>query len=381
MIRVALVIIAIVLGTAACTSASTGTASLDAVPVPAISHWQIEPGQFISLRYGQKGAQFVALSDMSTGALVRDLLPATAANGMQVTGLALDHADDLWITYSKGPSIGGPAISSGPAIPEPDTCANQVDVVQAGTGRVTVALRTSDNVLIWAAQPSPDGRELAYRESACTAYQDTYLRIDNLFSKQQWSIGQGLPDCHLLAGVAWSTNGRTLLADYGPASQPYSYGSGSDTCAEWWAGRLVRVNAGTAQRGLAGTTTLAAPGCQIDAVAGTAGGGALAVEGCGGAPDFTSGQVSLLVIGADGHLDRRLTLGACVDGAGIAVNQAGTAALVSAYFTCAPSGQATKAWEYHAGTLRLVLSEPGNGGSPIMAAWRSLTGAGWSWIV
>ena len=364
MVRAVLVILVIVLGTAACTSASAGTASLDAVPVTAISHWQVGPGQFVSLRQGH-----VALSDLSTGALVRDVLPASTASGLQVTGLALDHKGDLWITYSKGPSIGGPAVSAGPAVPKPGTCANQVDVVQAGTGRVTVALRTSDNVLIWAAQPSPDGRELAYRESACTAYQDTYLRIDDLFSEQQWSIGQGLPDCHLLAGVAWSTNGRTLLADYGPASQPYSYGSGSGACAQWWAGRLVQVKAGTAQRGLAGPTVLAGSGCQIDAAGGTKGGGALAVEGCGGAPDFTGGQVSLLVIGADGHLDRRLPLGVCVNGAGIAMNRDGTAALVSAYLYCNPPGHpgpVTKLWEFSGGTLRPVVSTPSR---LTMAAW------------
>ena len=367
MVRMTLVIIAAALSVAACASASTGTASLDARPVTAVPHWDVGPDQFVSLRYGTKGNQFIALSDVSAGALVRDVLPATAANGMQVTGLALDHAGDLWITYSKGPSYAGPAISSGPAIPRPHTCANQVDVVHTGTGRVTVALRTGDNVLIWGAQPSPDGRELVYRESACTAYEDSYLEIKNLFSEQQWSIGQDLPECHLLAGVAWSANGRGLLADYGPASQPFRYSQATNGCTQWWAGRLVQVSASAPQRGLAGTTVLADPGCQIDAVGGTADGGALAVEGCGGGPEFDSGPVSLLVIGANGRIDRRLSLGGCADQAQIAMNQADTAALVSVYFSCAPP--TTDVWEYRDGTLRPVLRAPGNGGAISMLTW------------
>jgi hypothetical protein len=367
-IRAALVIVAAALSVAACTTANTAssTASLDPRPVTAVPRWDVGPGQFVSLRYGAKGNEFIALSDVATGALVRDVLPATAANGMRVTGLALDHAGDLWITYSKGPSYAGPAISSGPAIPRPDTCANQVDIVHTGTGRVTVALRTGDNVLIWGARPSPDGRELVYRESSCTAYEDSYLEIKSLFSEQQWSIGQDLPECHLLAEVAWSANGRGLLADYGPASQPFSYSQDTNGCTQSWAGRLVQVNASAPQRGLAGTTVLADPGCQIDAVGGTADGGALAVEGCGGAPEFDSGPVSLLVIGANGRIDRRLTLGGCADEAQIAMNQADNAALVSVYFSCAP--QTTDVWEYRDGALRPILRAPGNGGAISMLA-------------
>jgi hypothetical protein len=375
MLRSLLLAAAVVLGATACgtattaataTTASTGPAALDARPATGIPHWDAGPGQFVSVRYTAPGSGMIALSDVSTGALVRDLLPATAANGMQVTGLALDRAGNLWITYSKGPVYRGDTAGGDP---RPDSCANQVDVVQAGSGSVTVALRTSDNVLIWDAQPSPSGREIAYRESPCTGYEESYLRIKNISAQQQWSIGQGLPDCHLLSDVAWSADGRTLLADYGPASTPYSYGVNPGPCAMWWAGRLVQVSAGTAQPGLAGSTVPADSGCQIDAVGGTAGGGALAVEGCGGGPDFLTGSVSLLVIGANGRIDRRLPLGACVDGAAIAMNQAGTAALVSAYFTCSPSAQVTRLWEYRDGALRPVLSVPGDGGAVNLLAW------------
>jgi hypothetical protein len=112
---------------------------------------------------------------------------------------------------------------------------------------------------------------------------------------------------------------------------------------------------------------LAGSGCQIDAVAGPADGGALAVEACGGGPEFDSGPVSLLVIGANGRIDRRFSLGGCADEARIAMNQADTAALVSVYFSCAP--QTTDVWEYRDGALRPILRAPGNGGAISMLAW------------
>jgi hypothetical protein len=367
MIRVTLVLIAVTLSVAGCaSSANPAVASLDGSPVASISRWDVGPDQFVSLRDTASDDEVVALSDVPTGKLVRDLLPAVTASGMQVTGLAVDHAGDVWITYSKGPAYQNDTSGGDP---KPGSCANQVDVVHAGTGRVTVALRTAGNVLIWGAQPSPDGRELVYRESPCTGYEETYLSVTSLFSEQHWSIGQGLPDCHLLAGAAWSMNGKTLLTDYGPAAQPYSYGVNSGACVQWWAGRLVQVNASTAQQGLAGRTVLADPNCQIDAVSSMADGGALAVEGCGGGPEFMTGPVSLLVIGADGRIARRLPLGACADGADIAMDQAGTAALVSAYLSCG-TDHSTQLWEYRDGALRHVLGLPGDGGAMTMLAWR-----------
>jgi hypothetical protein len=79
-----------------------------ATPIPA---WQPQPDQFVSLQYaprdqqtsGPMGFLEVALGDTRTGAVIRRLLPATTSDGMQVSGLALDRAGDLWITYSKGP--------------------------------------------------------------------------------------------------------------------------------------------------------------------------------------------------------------------------------------------------------------------------------------
>jgi hypothetical protein len=141
------------------TWASAGPA---AAPVPG---WRVSPGQFVALRFAPVGQQArgpmgfleVALGDVRTGAVVRRLLPASAGGGMQVSGLALDRAGDLWIIYSKGPAYGGDVAGGDP---RPYTCANEIDEVHAGTGRVTVFLRTGDNVLISGARPSPDGTRL-----------------------------------------------------------------------------------------------------------------------------------------------------------------------------------------------------------------------------
>ena len=347
------------------------------IPHPAYAVPCVPPGQFVSLRFAPAGQQSpgpmgfleVALGDVRTGVVVRRLLPASA-DGMQVSGLALDRAGDLWVTYSKGPAYGGDVAGGDP---RPDTCANEIDEVHAGTGRVTVFLRTGDNVLLSGARPSPDGTRLVYIESACVAYYDAYLRVADLGSGRSWTIGQNLPRCHLLTSPAWSVNGRELLVGYGPPGQS-GYSGPQGTCPAWSAGRLVRLDALTGQPGLAGTTVRADPGCQITSVASDAGGGVLAIEGCGTAPEYTSGAARLPVLSASSHPVGRLSLGRCADGSELAVNQAGTGTLISVYLYCNPPGHpgpVTRLWEYRGGTLRLITSIPGDTSGARMMAWLS----------
>lgn len=357
------------------TAGTWASAEPAAAPVPG---WRVLPGQFVSLRFapasqqtqGPMGFLEVALGDVRTGAVVRRLLPASASSGMQVSGLALDRAGDLWITYSKGPAYGGDVAGGDP---RPDTCANEIDEVHAGTGRVTVFLRTGDNVLISGARPSPDGTRLVYTEAACAAYFDAHLRVTDLGSGRGWTIGQSVPRCHLLTSPAWSANGRDLLVGYDPPGQAGDSGP-QGTCPAWSAGQLVRLDALTGQPGLTGTTVRADPGCQITSVAAGTGGGMLAIEGCGTAPDYTDGPARLLVLSASAHPVRRLSLGTCTDGSDLAVSQPGTSTLISAYLYCNPPGHpgpVTRLWEYHDGTLRLITSIPGDTSGASMMSWLS----------
>lgn len=353
-------------------SAAAGPA---AAPIPG---WRVPPGLFVSLGFAPAGEQSpgpmgfleVALGDVRTGAVVRRLLPASAGSGMQVSGLALDRAGNLWITYGKGPAYGDDAAGGDP---RPDTCANEIDEVHAGTGRVTVFLRTGDNILISGARPSPDGTRLVYTESPCAAYFDAHLRVTDLTSGRSWTIGQSLPRCHLLTSPAWTADGQELLVDYGPPSQT-GYTGPPGTCPAWLAGRLVQLDARTGQPGLAGTTVRADPGCQITSVAADIDGGMLAIEGCGTAPEYLNGPARLLVMAADSHQVRRLSLGDCTDGNELAANQAGTSTLISVYLYCNPPGHpgpVTRLWEYRGGTLRLITTIPGDTSGATMMTWLS----------
>jgi hypothetical protein len=212
-----------------------------------------------------------------------------------------------------------------------------------------------------------------YTESACAAYYDAHLRVTDLGSGRSWTIGQGVPRCHLLTGPAWSANGRDLLVGYGPPGQT-GYSGPQGTCPAWSAGRLVKLDALTGQPGLAGTTVRAGPGCQITSVAGGTGGGMLAIEGRGTVPQYTDGPAWLLVLSASAYPVRRLSLGKCADGSALAVDQAGTSTLISVYLYCNPPGRpgpATRLREYHGGTLRLITSIPGDTSGARMMSWLS----------
>lgn len=140
------------------------------------------------------------------------------------------------------------------------------------------------------------------------------------------------------------------------------------------AGRILQLNAGAAQPGLAGATIRADTGCQIASVAGDADGGMLAIEACGTAPEFLDGPARLLVMAGGSHQARRFTLGQCTDGNELATDQAATSTLVSAYLYRNPPGHpgpATRLWEYHDGTLRQVTSIPGDTSGASMMAWLS----------
>lgn len=366
---------------AGCGSAPAGRAAgvpgpADSAPgATALPGGTRQPSRFISLRLVPERLQAggtvrfleVAVSDTRTGATIRRLLP-DGSHGLQVTGLARDRSGDLWITYSRGPySRGGVAGGD----PRPDSCGNMIAILHAATGRITTFLRTGDNVLISGAAPSPDGRLLAYSESGCaTGYFDSYLRVTDLGTGRSWTIGQGLPRCHLITSPSWSTDGQALIVGYAPATLP-AYTGQQGTCSVPRRERLVSLPAAAAQTGLAGRTAGADPGCQITSAAGTAGGGMLAIEACGG-NGYLSGPARLLVLDARLGLVRRITLGRCTDGNELAADLPGRSVLVSAYLYCNPPGRpgpVTRLWSYRGGVLRPITSVRGDTLGISLMAW------------
>jgi hypothetical protein len=359
----------------ACGSVAGGPAPLPRVSAAPMLGWGGQPSQFVSVRLvpgrpggsGPPGFLEVVVSDSRTGAIVRRLLPASSG-GMQVAGLSLDRSGNLWITYSRGPLYRNDTAGGDP---RPGSCGNEIAILHAATGRVTVLLRTSSSVLISGAAPSPDGRLLAYRESGCTTgFLNSYLRVTELGSGRSWTIGHGLPRCHLITDPSWSTDGGALLVGYAPAAAP-AYTGPQGTCSSPLRERLLTLNPAAPQPGMNGSSATADPGCQITSVAGIAGGGMLAIEACGG-QEYLSGPARLLVL--DPHLRqvKQIALGRCTDGNELDADPSGGSVLVSAYLYCNPPGSpgpVTRLWRYQGGRLHLITTVPGDGTGVSLMAW------------
>ncbi len=315
--------------------------------------------QFISVRPvpgNGRGQVEVAVSSATTGAIVRRLLPGSL-HGMAVAGLSLDRSGNLWITYSEGPAYRNDLAGGDP---KPHSCANEIVVLHAATRRLSVYLRTRNDVVISGAAISPDGQMLAYGESGCaTGYFNSYLRIASVRTRQSWTIGASLARCHWITDPAWTLDSRALVVGYA-AHAGRAYTGPRGTCGGIGRERLVKLPP-AAQPGLAGRSAGAARGCDIASVAPAAAGGLLAVEACG-AQDQTLGPARLLVFGDDLRPRRQITLGRCADGSDLSTAQTGSSVLISAYLFCNPPGKPgplTRLWDYSHGRLRLLTSVPG----------------------
>jgi hypothetical protein len=330
-----------------------------------------QSAEFISLRLAPKslrdnkpeGFEEVAVSNVRTGGIVRRLLPADR-DGMSVDGLSLDRSGDLWITYSKGPFYRNDTESGDP---KPDSCANEIAILHARTGRLSVFLRTGNNVLISGAAVSPDGALLAYDEGGCTNG-SSYLRITDMRTRHSWTIGRSLGRCDEITDPSWTVDGRALLVGYAaPLTRAVT---GPGLCPGVAPERLVELNP-AAQSGMNGRSFSAGRGCEIRSVAGTAGGGMLAAEACGGS-DYISGAARLVVIDARFRLVGRLALGRCTDGNALSTNHSGRGALISAYLYCDPPGTpgpVTRLWSYAGGKLHLLTSIPGGTLTVSLMTW------------
>jgi hypothetical protein len=326
------------------TSLLTGSVLAGGVPARfvALANWPLRPG--------------IVLFDSSTGAIVRRLLPATR-DGMSVTGLSVAGSGTLWITYSRGPELRAPGTVGG--FPKPDSCANEIVIWHASTGHASVYLRTGDNVLISGATLSPDGRRLAYLESGCaTGYFNSYLRVTNIASGRNWTIGEQIPRCHLI-DPAWSADSKELVVAYAPPAVAH-YRGPQGTCDASLREELVMVNATAAQPGLRGSTVSAQAHCEITSATGLAGGRVLAIEACG-SQMYLQGAARLLLYDRQSRLVRQYALGRCTGANDLSTDTSGTASLVSAYLYCSSPGNrppVTRLWSYAGAVLRPIARLP-----------------------
>ena len=337
------------------------------------------PRDFVALE-GTLGARVpepagagLYLGSAATGAIAaRRLIPAVD-DGMRADGATVGRDGTVWVTYSKGPVIVPDGF--GPTIFKPDTCGNEVVEwnLQGSTPRATVYQRSADDVLLGQAVPSPDGQLLAYAEQPCNINgTGVYLRVTDVSSKRSWTIGQRLPGCHILTAPAWSADGTQLLEGYAAANLPYN--AGPDSCTGPQTERLLRLAALAPQPGAAGQVTSPDGNCQVESVAGLAGGGALVLEQCGRSQDATRNFAALLVVGADGRHQQTIRFGRCSGGSELAGDSSGGSVLVTGGTDCDPtSARATVTgdlWDFYGGRLRLVAATPEPAGREFPAiAW------------
>lgn len=300
----------------------------------------------------------VDLADAATGRDLGRLLPVTWA-GMRAQGVSVDRGGDVWVTYSTGPRRGSPGLS----FPKPHTCGNEIVRLSAhGAPRESVYLRTGDDVLIGQAVPSPDGRLLAYTGQGCTDGRNgLYLRVTDLRTGKSWTIGRGLPGCHVLTTPAWSADSRQLIEGYAAANPPYNLGP--NACNGPGTERLLRLGARLPQPGAAGQVSSPGGNCQVTAAAGLPGGGALALEDCGRSQDYSKDFAALLPFGADGRPGPQVPLGRCTAPGHLTADQSSGDVLLSARVDCDPtsirSPVSTQLWTYSGGRARLAATTQG----------------------
>lgn len=302
---------------------------------------------------------FLAVASAQDGSVLR-VLHSLPWDHMNVSGTALGPDNSIWVTLNRGPTYTSNVAGGAPA---PDSCASEVIKVDPYDGKTVVVLRGNDNELISEATPSPKGRLLAYLQSGCaTEYFDWWLTVKDLSTGGSWEIGAGLPRCHVLAFPGWTADSRHLVLTYGQASASF-YSGAEGTCSPPDPSMMAVIPATKQARELpSGTITATADaGCEISAAVPTASGYA-AMEHCGSL--FISGPVRLLRFADSMQEVSSIDLGACEDGADLAVDRSGQDVIGSAYLFCnRPGNQAplTSVWMFTSTTqgYKHVLSLQG----------------------
>ncbi len=307
------------------------------------------PATFVSERsQPDQSHSALAVSSAAGGRLLRRL-HALPWNGMDLSSTAVDAAGHVWVTLNKGPACTSDVAGCGP---KPHSCASQVLELGPGPSAIRTVLRGSDDELISQAQPSPDGRRLAYVHSGCArSYLVSDLRVRDLASGRTLVIGSALAPCHLLATPRWTLDGTHLAVVYG-AAQPVSglddrpsSQLGFGQCNEWNPAGVTVVDAGHGQPGLVGATTAPVPGCEVAAATPTRTGLAL-VEQCGWPTTAASAdhRVLLVQVGPGPTGTSTIQIGTCGDGAQISADPGGSHLLVSSYQYCTPGSVPPTTW-------------------------------------
>ena len=214
---------------------------------------------------------------------------------MRVNGTAVDKAGWVWVTLANGPKCTNDTFNCGAV---PGSCTGQVLRLDPKTGKAMTMVMASPDELISDAQPSPNGRYLAYLDRSCTAPSTEYLRVRDLHTRRSWTIGKGLPPCTTFGSIAWSANGSDLAVEYGPACQAQP-------------NELAVVPALRPAAGLPGRRVQMDSDCQADAVAATRTGYA-AVEACGAQLGYRTGPGSLLLFNSKLKVTSRASVGSCL---------------------------------------------------------------------
>jgi hypothetical protein len=337
---VALVAAAAVLSGAAAGCSSRGRTPPEVAPtsvnpvaaLPTTRAGSVAPSTFVSLRANPDTSDAVlAVSDARTGHIVRRLHPLPW-DGMNLAGTAIDRQGRIWVTLNRGPTCTNDTAGCGP---KPHSCASRVVVIDPHSGTARTVMSGGDDELVSDAQPSPDGRRLAYLHSGCArSYLTNALLVRPLDGGRTVAIGASLPPCHELADPRWTGDGEHLSVVYGAAPGPGRATDGFGGCSAPAPAGLVVVDAERTQPGVDGPTAAADPNCPVDAVVPTAAGFA-AIEQCGfGAPQVADQGVLLVGLGPGLARVSTTPIGTCGDGADLAVDGPGQHVLISSYQFC-----------------------------------------------
>ncbi|MCW2538965.1 MAG: hypothetical protein JWN95_690 [Frankiales bacterium] len=340
--------------------------------VPARRPAVVGSDQFVAVRPlpGHTGSRAVTLSDLETGQLTSVVLPQPW-HGMTVNATAVDEARRIWVSLSSGPNCTSNVAGCGP---QPGSCHGQIVQINPGTGKPTVVVTAPAGQLIGDAQPSPDGKLVAYLEGTCDrSYFNQHIRVRSLATGASWTIGAGLIVCHTLNSLAWTPDSTTLAVVYGASlvtGTHTEYGRGS--CAETAPNELATVPALTGATGLPGRLIAVDPGCEAKAATAT-GTGYAAIEACSakaGSSDYLGGPAWLLVYNATARVSRRTPIGSCLDGAELRTDTTHTSLLGSSYQFCNPPGTTdphTVTFTASGPRLSTIINEP-NGGEDSISA-------------